>query len=139
MHYLASKYLSLLLRNILEFCVSHDAPKKKRTNTHTKFYGRRRAAVASPRREGEPRNSVSRRAGRRPRGYWRDCPRERDSPNYVVLPRDGERRAPFAASHRTCMGAVLSFLGACETQNSKMFHNSTLKYLDAKYRRISST
>ncbi len=53
-----------------------------------------------------------------------------ESPNYVVLPRGGGRRPPRAASHRTCMGAVLSFLGACETQNSKMFHNSTLKYLD---------
>ena len=53
-----------------------------------------------------------------------------DSPNYVVLPRGGGRRPPRAASHRTCMGVGPFFFGACETQNSKMFHNSILKYLD---------
>ena len=36
------------------------------------------------------------------------------------------RRAPPAASHRTCMGPVLSFLKDCDAQNSKMFRRSTL-------------
>ena len=97
---------------------------------HSLRYGRRRKARASPRRGGEPRNSVSPPLGDSRANTLAVASPLGDSPDYVVLPRGGGRRPPRAASHRTCMGAVLSFLGACETQNSKMFHNSTLKYLD---------
>ena len=95
-------------------------------------YGRRRKARASPRRGGEPRNSVIRALGDSRANTLAVASPLGESPNYVVLPRGGGRRPPPAASHITCMGAVLSFLGACETQNSKMFHDSILKYLDAK-------
>ena len=72
---------------------------------HSLRYGRRRAARASPRREGEPRNSVSRALyGSRANTLAVASPLG-DSPNYVVLPRVGGRRAPPAASHTTCMGA----------------------------------
>jgi len=98
---------------------------------HSLRYGRRRKARASPRRGGEPRNSVIRALGDSRANTLAVASPLGESPNYVVLPRGGGRRPPPAASHITCMGAVLSFLGACETQNSKMFHNSTLKYVDA--------
>ena len=93
---------------------------------------RPRKARASPRRGGEPRNSVIRALGDSRANTLAVASPLGESPNYVVLPRGGGRRPPPAASHITCMGAVLSFLGACETQNSKMFHDSILKYLDGK-------
>ena len=99
---------------------------------HSLRYGRRRKARASPRRGGEPRNSVIRALGNSRANTLAVASPLGESPNYVVLPRGGGRRPPPAASHITCMGAVLSFLGACETQNSKMFHDSILKYLDGK-------
>ena len=67
-HYLASKYLVYYDETFWNFGHHINLSKKKGPAPY-KFYGRRRAAVASPRREGEPRNSVIRRAGRRPRGY----------------------------------------------------------------------
>ena len=99
---------------------------------HSLRYGRRRKARASPRRGGEPRNSVWRALGGSRANTLAVASPLGATPYSVVLPRGGGRRAPRAASHRTCMGAVLSFLGACEKQNSKMFHDSMLKYLDAK-------
>ena len=99
---------------------------------HSLRYGRRRKARASPRRGGEPRNSVSRALGGSRANTLAVASPLGDSPNYVVLPRGGGRRPPRAASHRTCMGVGPFFFGACETQNSKMFHDSILKYLDGK-------
>ena len=72
-------------------------------------YGRRRKARAPPRRGGEPRNSVSSAPGGSRANTLAVASLLGYSPNYVVLPRGGGRRAPPAASHRTCMGPVLSF------------------------------
>ena len=93
---------------------------------HSLRYGRRRKARASPRRGGEPRNSVIRALGNSRANTLAVASPLGESPNYVVLPRGGGRRAPPAASHRTCMGPVLSFLKDCDAQNSKMFRRSTL-------------
>ena len=76
-------------------------------------YGRRRKARASPRRGGEPRNSVIRALGDSRANTLAVASPLGESPNYVVLPRGGGRRAPPAASHRTCMGPVLFFFERC--------------------------
>ncbi len=103
-------------------------------------YGRRRKARASPRRGGEPRNSGSPLLGDSRANTLAVASPLGESPNYVVLPRGGGRRPPRAASHRTCIGCWSFLFGErVRHKNSKMFHNSTLKYLGAKYRRISST
>ena len=81
-----------------------------------------------PRRGGEPRNSESRAVGGSRANTLAIVSPLGDSPNYVVLPRVGGRRAPPAASHTTCMGADILFCDPREAQNSKMFRGSTLKY-----------
>ena len=91
-------------------------------------YGRRRKARASPRRGGEPRNSVIRALGNSRANTLAVASPLGDSPNYVVLPRVGGRRAPPAASHTTCMGADILFCDPREAQNSKMFRGSKLNY-----------
>ena len=95
---------------------------------HSLRYGRRRKARASPRRGGEPRNSVIRALGNSRANTLAVASPLGESPNYVVLPRVGGRRAPPAASHTTCMGADILFCDPREAQNSKMFRGSKLNY-----------
>ena len=95
---------------------------------HSLRYGRRRKARASPRRGGELRNSVIRALGGSRANTLAIVSPLGDSPNYVVLPRVGGRRAPPAASHTTCMGADILFCDPRVAQNSKMFRGSRLNY-----------
>ena len=71
--------------------------------------GRWRKARASPRRGGEPRDSVIRALGDSRANTLAVASPLGESPNYVVLPRGGGRRAPPAAPHTTCMVADILF------------------------------
>ena len=97
---------------------------------HSLRYGRRRKARASPRRGGEPRNSVIRALGGSRANTLAVASPLGESPNYVVLPRGGGRRPPRAASHRTCMGGPFLFWECVRHKIPKCFvvvHLSTSK------------
>ena len=101
-------YIMVLRKKSKTFSLAHTLNR----SPHSLRYGRRRKARASPRRGGEPRNSVIRALGGSRANTLAVASPLGESPNYVVLPRGGGRRPPGAASHRTCMGVGPFFFGS---------------------------